>query len=171
MSRRPETEDPAAAIAATTWFERTDGSRLVMTGADCKDLLHRLTSNDILALVPGRGCRTLLLERSGRLVDRLIATDRGEDLLLLGTGVRAEPVIAAIERFTILEDSRIARLDGDDARDPRDGSGGRCGGGSGDAASRRAALDRYGCAPVKGRAGSARPWCAWRITRGPRSRS
>jgi folate-binding protein YgfZ len=78
-----------------------------MTGDDRKDLLHRLTSNDVNGLEPGRGCRTLLLERSGRLVDRLVLTDRGDELLLLGTRIRAPEVIAAIDRFTILEDARI----------------------------------------------------------------
>jgi folate-binding protein YgfZ len=86
---------------------RKDQSRLVMTGADCKDLLHRLTTNDVHALAPGRGCRTLLLERSGRLVDSLQVADRGGDLILRGTGVRASAVREAIDRFTILEDARL----------------------------------------------------------------
>jgi len=88
-------------------FDRSEATRLVMTGADRKDLLHRLSTNDIRSLKRGQGTAALLLERSGRLLDRLIVADRGEDLLLLGNVGRAGVLREWIEKFTILEDSHV----------------------------------------------------------------
>ncbi|NNE43627.1 MAG: hypothetical protein HKN12_05425 [Gemmatimonadetes bacterium] len=81
--------------------------RLELRGTEAKDFLHRLTSNDVASLEPGRGCATLLLERTGRFVDRLIATDRGHGVLLLGSDGRAGPVAAGLGKFIIVEDVEI----------------------------------------------------------------
>lgn len=89
------------------WFDRSADARLVMVGADAKDLLHRLSTNEVLSLVPGEGRANLLLERSGRLLDRLVVVNRGADLLLLGNAGRGEVLREWIERLIILEDCRV----------------------------------------------------------------
>jgi len=96
-----------ATIETAVLFDLSNSSRFVMSGKDRKDLLHRLSTNDILALKPGRATATLLLERNGRLIDRLLVVDRGDDLLLLGNPGRGDIVRDWIEKFTILEDSKV----------------------------------------------------------------
>ena len=88
-------------------------SRLVVTGGDRRDFLHRMTTNDVGSLAPGQGCVTLLLERTGRLVDRLLLLERGEDCLLIGTGARAAAVVEWIERFVIADDVMIRDVSAD----------------------------------------------------------
>jgi folate-binding protein YgfZ len=82
-------------------------SRLILTGEDRRDFLHRMTTNDVQALAPGQGCVTLLLERTGRLVDRLVLLERGDDCLLLGTVARETAVVEWIERYVIADDVSV----------------------------------------------------------------
>jgi folate-binding protein YgfZ len=102
-----------ATVETALLFDRTASTRMIMTGKDRKDLLHRLSTNDILGLEAGRGTATLLLERNGRLIERLLVVDRGEDLLLLGNPGRAGIVREWIEKFTILEDSKVRDVSAD----------------------------------------------------------
>ena len=53
-------------------FDRSFLSRLVVKGEDRKEFLHRVTTNDIAKLSPGQGTVTLVLERTGRIIDRLL---------------------------------------------------------------------------------------------------
>ncbi|HET9888457.1 MAG TPA: hypothetical protein VFR10_13200, partial [bacterium] len=102
-----------ATIETAVLFDLSNSSRLVMSGKDRKDLLHRLSSNDIQSLKPGRGIATLLLERNGRLIDRLLVVDRGHDLLLLGNPGRGDIVREWIEKYTIMEDSQVRDVSGE----------------------------------------------------------
>jgi folate-binding protein YgfZ len=82
-------------------------ARLEIRGADTKEFLNRLTSNDVASLVPGEGRPTLLLERTGRFVDRLIACDLGDHILLLGSRDRADAVREGLGKYVITEDIEI----------------------------------------------------------------
>jgi folate-binding protein YgfZ len=82
-------------------------SRLVAGGSDRKDFLERMSTNEVASLRPGEGCVTLLLERTGRLVDRLHMLERGEDCLLLGNAARAAAVVEWIRRYVIADDVTI----------------------------------------------------------------
>lgn len=102
-----------AIVETAVLFDRSDSARLVMTGKDRKDLLHRLSTNDIASLKRGQGTASLLLERSGRLIDRLVVVDRGDDLLLLGNPGRADIVREWIQKFIILEDAKVRDVSGE----------------------------------------------------------
>lgn len=91
-------------------IERPEISRLEVGGADAKDFLHRMTSNDVAALRPGEGCAALLLERTGRIIDRLIVADLGGRLLLIGGPGRAAAVKAALEKYVFAEDVTVTDL-------------------------------------------------------------
>jgi folate-binding protein YgfZ len=76
-------------------------------GADAKEFLHRVTTNDIRRLSPGEGTITLVLERTGRIVDRLLLAVRSADILLLGNAGRASAVRAWIEKYAIADDVQV----------------------------------------------------------------
>jgi folate-binding protein YgfZ len=97
-----------AIVETAVLFDHSASSRLTMTGKDRQDLLHRLSTNDILLLKRGHALPSLLLERNGRLVDRLLVVDRGDDFLLLGSPGRGTIVRDWIQKFTIMEDSKVS---------------------------------------------------------------
>jgi folate-binding protein YgfZ len=78
-----------------------------VTGEDRRDFLHRLAANDVRKLRPGDGIPTLFLERTGRVIARVIVADRGDDFLLVGDPGRARPVIDWIEKYTIADDVAV----------------------------------------------------------------
>ena len=49
--------------------DRSDLGRLLIEGADALDLLHRLTTNDLLSLQPGEGTAAAFVTAKGRLID------------------------------------------------------------------------------------------------------
>ena len=101
-----------AARADAVLADRSDLGRLLIEGADALDLLHRLTTNDILSLRPGEGTAAAFVTGKGRLID-LVTLHRLEDRLLCLTGAhRAAAVAAHIERFTFREAVRVADASG-----------------------------------------------------------
>lgn len=87
------------------FFDRTTRGRLIVTGRDRKDLLHRLATNAIAPLSPGRGTATCFCTSKGRLIDWTVVLDRGEDLLLLSGN--PERLAGHIVEFTITEDVTV----------------------------------------------------------------
>jgi folate-binding protein YgfZ len=87
------------------FFDRTSRGRLIVTGRDRKDLLHRLATNAILGLHPGQGASTCFCTNKGRLIDWTVVLDRGEDLLLLSGN--PERLAGHILQFTITEDVTV----------------------------------------------------------------
>ncbi len=65
-------------------FDRSgQQGRLEMTGRDRFDLLHRMSTNDLLAIQPGEGRSTVLTTALARIIDRLIVYHRGDTALVL----------------------------------------------------------------------------------------
>src|SRR5690348_16745790 len=56
-----------------------------VSGADAADLLQRLLSNDVEALVPGGACEALLLTPKARLIAPVRVHRRGDDDFLVST--------------------------------------------------------------------------------------
>ncbi|HMB69259.1 MAG TPA: hypothetical protein VKU85_08095, partial [bacterium] len=92
-------------------IERPAVARVALSGEDARDFLHRITSNDTAGLADGEGCATLLLERTGRFVDRLIACECGDHRLLIGSPGRGEAVRAFLEKYVIADDVEIRGLE------------------------------------------------------------
>jgi folate-binding protein YgfZ len=88
-------------------FERSALARVAVGGSERRDFLQRLVSNDVSRLESGRGAPTLLLERTGRVVDRVIVADRGDDFLLVGSAGRAPAVVAWLARYVIADDVTV----------------------------------------------------------------
>ena len=87
------------------FFDRTARGRLIVTGRDRTDLLHRLATNSLLELTPTQGVATCFTTNKGRLIDFTVVLDRGEDLLLLSGN--PERLSGHIQQFTITEDVTV----------------------------------------------------------------
>lgn len=96
--------------AATTGAVLLDHSlygRLELTGADGLDLLHRLSTNDLLGMHPGQVVPTVLTTDKGRLVDYLKVARRSPASLLVVSPNNEEAVTHWIDRYCITEDARL----------------------------------------------------------------
>lgn len=87
------------------FFDRTSRGRLIVTGHDRKDLLHRLATHDVLGLRPGQSREVCFLTNKGRLIDWSVILDRGEDLLVLSGN--PERLSGHIQEYTISEDVTV----------------------------------------------------------------
>jgi folate-binding protein YgfZ len=87
------------------FFDRTTRGRLIVTGRDRQDLLHRLATNAIAGLPAGRGTATCFCTSKGRLIDWTVVLNRGDDLLLLSGN--PERLAGHILQFTITEDVTV----------------------------------------------------------------
>lgn len=103
-------ERSASGTTPAARIERPGVARVFLDGSDATDFLQRITSNDVAVLREGEGCPTLLLERTGRFVDRLIAGDTGDGFLLVGSPGRGDAVHAFLDRYVIAEDVRVRDL-------------------------------------------------------------
>ncbi|MGH7163284.1 MAG: YgfZ/GcvT domain-containing protein, partial [Planctomycetota bacterium] len=87
------------------FFDRTARGRLLVGGHDAKDLLHRLSTNDVLGLRPGAGRPACFCTNKGRLIDATVILDRGEDLLVLSGN--PDRLSGHIQSYTISEDVTV----------------------------------------------------------------
>jgi len=101
----------AAARARCGVADRSDLARLLATGRDILDLLHRLSTGDVKGLKPGEGRPTVLTSAKGRIVERLFVHHLGPDgvLLVAGPGAGAR-VLAHLKKFTFAEDTGLSDL-------------------------------------------------------------
>ena len=82
-------------------------------GPDALDLLHRLTTKDLLSVKPGHSRRTALTSDKGRVVDVFLVANTLEpehDLLLVSDSPNSERLISAIDYFTIIEDAELSDM-------------------------------------------------------------
>lgn len=90
---------------------------LLHEGVDALDLLHRLSTNDLLQLEPGRSMFTVLTSERGRIIEVLnVACLERDRLLLLSESSSAKQALDWIDRFTIIEDASISDASADLAR-------------------------------------------------------
>ena len=87
--------------------DRSSAGRVLVSGADAKDLLHRIVTADVESLGPGQGAPSFLLERSGRIVDRVLIVNRERDYLLVGNPGRGGAIADWIGRYVIADDVEV----------------------------------------------------------------
>jgi aminomethyltransferase len=71
-----------AALDAVVRLDESARGRLRLTDVGRADLLHRLTTNDIVKLKPGEGARTALINHNARILDLLTVYALPEHLLV-----------------------------------------------------------------------------------------
>ncbi|MEX0763455.1 MAG: glycine cleavage T C-terminal barrel domain-containing protein [Dehalococcoidia bacterium] len=87
---------------------RSDASRIEHNGADALDLLHRLSTNDLLSLELCSARRTVLTSDRGRVIDVFTVVHRGPGRLLLLSGAAdPTPLVEWVDRYTIVEDAEL----------------------------------------------------------------
>jgi folate-binding protein YgfZ len=94
-------------VTGAALLERPSSARLVARGADRRDFLDRMASADLARLAPGGGAATYFLERTGRMIDRAVVLERGDEAWLLGSEGRAEALVAWLSRHVIADDVTI----------------------------------------------------------------
>jgi tRNA-modifying protein YgfZ len=62
--------------------DRSERGKLALTGSEAKEFLHGQVTNDIEALVPGRGCYAAFLTPKGKMRGDLRILDVGDELFL-----------------------------------------------------------------------------------------
>ena len=87
------------------------------SGPDALDLLHRLTTKDLLAVSEGQSRRTALTSDRGRVVDVFLVANVDENqLLLISDSPNSERMVSAIDYYTIIEDAELTDLSESHAR-------------------------------------------------------
>ncbi len=89
-----------------------DRSAIVQhSGPDALDLLHRLTTKELLSVPLGQAARTTLASVKGRVVDVFLVAHVSENqLLLISDSSDSERLVSAIDYYTIIEDAELVDL-------------------------------------------------------------
>lgn len=89
--------------------------RVLASGPDAIDLLHRMSTNDLLPLIgkPGSGSQTVLTTEKGRIIDYLIVLSRGDGALLVTSKGNEERVTEWLDKFVIMEDAKFTKSSDD----------------------------------------------------------
>lgn len=89
---------------------REDRGLISLAGADRKEYLHGLVSNDILALQPGGASYATLLTAQGRMISDMHVFDAGDLLLISLELAVARQVAEHLERFVITEEVTVEEV-------------------------------------------------------------
>ena len=93
--------------------DRSSVGRLSFSGEDALDLLHRLSTNDLLALEVGQAAHTVLTSPKGRIVDLLYVLRRDADNLVFTAPETRQKVVDWIDFYTFAEDVEARDLTGE----------------------------------------------------------
>jgi folate-binding protein YgfZ len=83
---------------------------LRVTGADRLDLLHRLSTNELLGMHPGEARLTVFTTDKGRIIDAVSVLIGADDVLLLGPAALADRLREWIAKFIIMEDVQVTDI-------------------------------------------------------------
>jgi tRNA-modifying protein YgfZ len=93
-----------AALQGAALYDEPAAGRIFMRGRDRADLLHRLSTADLLRLRPGQGARTVLTTPIGRIIDLLTVHALEDALLLVGSPGQGPPVFAHLKKNIFFND-------------------------------------------------------------------
>ncbi len=88
-------------------IDRSWIGRIEVAGADRLDLLHRLSTNNLLAGKPGQIISTVFTSDKGRIIDYVNVLVRDSTLWLLTSPTNEENFSKWIEKYTIMEDIHL----------------------------------------------------------------
>lgn len=99
------------------YFNRQDGRLFLHTGPDALDLLHRLTTTNLLELKQDRAIRTVLTSEIGRVIDvfYVVMLDK-EELLLITDADDYTQMQRGILKYTIIEEACLHDLSAQESR-------------------------------------------------------
>ena len=99
-----------SALQSAAVVDRRDVGRLVVTGGDRIDFLHRLSTNDVASLKPGGVRGTAFTTEKGRMVDYVTVCVRESSLLLLVSSRAETQFLQWLEKYHIMEDVSFSSL-------------------------------------------------------------
>jgi len=97
-----------AALTNAVLMDRSHEGRFEIAGSSRLDLLHRISTNDLLTLAPGEGRPTIFTSAIARILDRATIYHRGETALVIAEPGRGTPLRAYLQRNIFFNDD--ARL-------------------------------------------------------------
>jgi len=109
-------EQYRAACSGAAVLQRTDRGRLVVTGADAKEWLHRLVTNAVAELADGMGCYAFALDARGRILFDLDVLAVESDLWLDVAATHRARILQHFDRYIFTEDVRLTDVTSGDAR-------------------------------------------------------
>jgi folate-binding protein YgfZ len=92
---------------AAAVVDRSSRARLRLTGADRRDYLQGLLTNDVAALGPGQGCYAALLTAQGRMISDMYVYETGEAIVMDLEPALGGTVAAHLDRFIFSEDVQV----------------------------------------------------------------
>jgi folate-binding protein YgfZ len=99
--------DPAAELAALREgcgaFQLSWRAKIAVTGKDRARWLHNMVTNSVRDLALNRGDYNFVLNAQGRILGDMYIYNRGESLLLDTDSIQAEPLLAAMKRYIIMD--------------------------------------------------------------------
>lgn len=98
-----------AAREAAVLLDRSHEGRLSLRGRDRLALLQRMSTNDVAALQPGQGAPTIFTSPTGRILDRIMVYNHGDDVLALTEPGRGESVRGYLQRNIFFNDEVSVR--------------------------------------------------------------
>jgi len=97
------------AASAYLWDSSHCG-RLLITGPDGEDLLHRISTNDIMGLATNGSLMTLFANPKGRIIDR-VRIVKNETGMVMYTSENCAPVIQKwLDSYTFMEDLTVVDI-------------------------------------------------------------
>lgn len=86
-----------AALQGAVIMDRSHEARLALTGAARFDLMHRISTNDLLNLAAGEGRPTIFTNANARILDRVDVYNHGEQALVLGQPGRGAALLRYLQ--------------------------------------------------------------------------
>ncbi len=104
MTRPSEAGPVARSTGTPVWIPTPEDRVFEVTGADGRDFLHRMLTQDVKGIAVGEGRPSLFLTVRGRVVGDPFVWNLGDRFVLMLCAVSAEKTIPALERYVIADD-------------------------------------------------------------------
>ena len=104
----PLDDEITGALTSAAIVDTSSVGKLYVTGADRLDLLHRLSTNDLVGLRPSSAVGTVFTTDKGRIVDYVNVLVFSDSLLLITSPGQETRLKAWIDKYTIMEDFQLS---------------------------------------------------------------
>jgi len=105
-----------AALEQAVIMDRSHEGRIEASGRDRFNLIHRISTNDVLGMTLGEGRPTIFTNPIGRIIDRIVIYNRGETALLTTEPGRGTPILNYLRRQVFFSDEASFNDMGDSTR-------------------------------------------------------
>jgi tRNA-modifying protein YgfZ len=97
-------EEYAAAQTGCVMIDAAEWGRLKFTGQNRVDFLHRMSTNDLLALTIGQGAGTVFTTPIARIIDRTVVYVRADEVLMLTSRGNQSRVMQWLRKYIFFND-------------------------------------------------------------------